>query len=311
MLVLAVMLVGGIGLMVAGAETFFAGLLAAARRWQTSAVFLTAVISGLELENIVAGIAAIQAGFPSAAAGTFLGGTTFVALGVAGLSAVIVPTAAALPAPFMALTALAGLPLLLLAADAQLSRSDGVLLIAWFVLAMIALYRTAGDLAIADQDDEPRAQRWPLLWLAGGLVAMGAGGELLGNALRAAFLGFGVSPTLLGNTAIAALTEAEELGRVAVPARRGRADVAAANIGGTAIHFLSLNAGILALVHPLPLDEPTLQLHLPVAVVAPAIYALALGVRRGLGRGDGFLLVTLYVLYLATAIMAATGRVPW
>jgi cation:H+ antiporter len=309
---LAALLAGGIGLVVAGAEAFFAGLLAMARRWRTSAVFLTAVISGLELENIVAGIAANQAGFPGAAAGTFLGGTTFVALGVAGLGAILVPAPATLPAPFVALTALSGLPLFIVAADGQLSRGDGVILIAWFALAMITLFRTAGDLATADQDDDEASERrWPLLWLTGGLVGMGVGGELLGNALRAAFLGFGVSPTLLGNTAIAALTEAEELGRVAIPARRGRADVAAANIGGTAIHFLSLNAGILALVHPLLLDETTLWLHLPVAVAAPAIYALALGVRRGLGRGDGVFLVTLYGLYLAAAIMTATGRVWW
>ena len=79
---------------------------------------------------------------------------------------------------------------------------------------------------------------------------MTVGGELLGNGLRGIVSRFGVSPTLLGNTAIAALTEAEEIGRVAVPACRGRPDMAVANIGGTAIHFLTLNAGILAVVLP-------------------------------------------------------------
>jgi cation:H+ antiporter len=106
----------------------------------------------------------------------------------------------------------------------------------------------------------------PGVRLLGGLTAMTVGGELLANGLHGVVSRFGVSSTLLGNTAIAALTEAEEIGRVAVPARRGRPDVAVANIGGTAIHFLTLNAGILAVVLPLHLDDATPRLHLPVAV---------------------------------------------
>jgi cation:H+ antiporter len=131
---------------------------------------------------------------------------------------------------------------------------------------------------------------------------MTVGGELLGNGLHGVVSRFGVSSTLLGNTAIAAFTEAEEIGRVAVPARRGHPDVAVANIGGTAIHFLTLNAGILAVVLPLPLDVATMHLHLPVAVAAPVLYCLILVLRRGLGRREGVLLTALYVAYIAAAV---------
>jgi hypothetical protein len=44
-----------------------------------------AQVPGFELENLVAGIVAALKGFPDAAAGTFHGGTTFLAHGVAGL----------------------------------------------------------------------------------------------------------------------------------------------------------------------------------------------------------------------------------
>jgi cation:H+ antiporter len=131
---------------------------------------------------------------------------------------------------------------------------------------------------------------------------MTIGGELLGNGLQAIVSRFGISATLLGNTAIAALTEAEEIGRVAVPARRGRPDVVTANIGGTAIHFLTLNAGILALVAPLQLDEASMRLHLPVAVAAPPVFCLILLLRRGLGRLEGSLLLAFYVVYIAAAV---------
>jgi cation:H+ antiporter len=296
----------GIALVVAGAEAFVDGLLATARRYQLSAFFLTIVVSGLEIENIVGGLAANLAGFPGAAAGTFLGGTSFVALAIAGLGAVIAPLRATLPRQFLLVTGASGLPLALLARDRELSQLDGALLIAWFALGMALLFRsTSGQFLTAD--DEGEAKRFPLLWLGAGLAVMSAGGELLGSGIQAIVVRFGLSPTLIGNTAIAALTEAEELGRVAVPTRRGRPDVAVANIGGTAFHFLSLNAGLIALVRPLPLDDVTMRIHLPVAVAAPLLFALIFGLRGGLGRAAGAILIALYVAYVAIAIAQAAG----
>ncbi|HEX5992117.1 MAG TPA: hypothetical protein VFY70_06070 [Thermomicrobiales bacterium] len=303
-----VLLAAGIAVIVMGAEAFFAGLLGVARRIGVSTFFLTLLISGLEVENIAAGLAANLAGFPGAAAGTFLGGTTFITLGVAGLGAILAPFRVVLPRVFLVSTAFAGAPLALLAADATLSRLDGAILIATFCLAMIILHRSTGAV-IGDEDDEPQERKYPWARLLGGLAAMTVGGELLGNGLHGIVSRFGVSSTLLGNTAIAALTEVEEIGRVAVPARRGRPDMAAANIGGTAIHFLTLNAGILAVVLPLRLDNATMHLHLPVAVVAPALYCLILVLRGGLGRREGVLLAAFYAAYLVVAVNSSFGVV--
>lgn len=307
-LISLVLLAAGIAVIVMGAEAFFAGLLGVARRIGVSTFFLTLLISGLEVENIAAGLAANLAGFPGAAAGTFLGGTTFIALGVAGLGAILAPFRVVLPRVFLVSTAFAGAPLALLAADATLSRLDGAILIATFCLAMIILHRSTGAV-IGDEDDEPQERKYPWARLLGGLAAMTVGGELLGNGLHGIVSRFGVSSTLLGNTAIAALTEVEEIGRVAVPARRGRPDMAAANIGGTAIHFLTLNAGILAVVLPLRLDNATMHLHLPVAVVAPALYCLILVLRGGLGRREGVLLAAFYAAYLVVSVNSSFGVV--
>ena len=303
----AALLASGIALVIIGAEAFFAGLLAVARRTGVSAFFLTVLVSGLEIENIAAGLAANLAGFPGAAAGTFLGGTTFITLGIGGLGAFLVPFRATPPRAFLLATFFAGVPLLLLAHDRELSRLDGAVLIAAFGAAMVLLHRTAADRGSREDDDEAQRKRFPFLWLVGGLAVMTAGGELLGNGLQAVVSRFGVSATLLGNTALAAVTEAEEIGRVAVPARRGRPDVGVANVGGTAIHFLTLNAGVIAVLHPLYLDESTMRLHLPVAVAAPAIFCLALGVSGGLSRLQGLCLAGLYVAYIAAAVISGAS----
>src|SRR5204863_8534193 len=128
---------------------------------------------------------------------------------------------------------------------------------------------------------------WPVTRVLAGLTVLTAGGILLADGIRRAVSDLGISQTLLGNTAIAAGVEAEEVARVAVPARRGRGDVALANVAGTIVHFTALNAGVIALVRPLQLDSASLHLHLPLSVAATALLCGALLVTRGISRGAG------------------------
>jgi cation:H+ antiporter len=298
-LVSIALLAGGVVLIVAGAELFFEGVLSAADRLGVSAFALTVVISGFEVENLAAGIAADLNGLPNAAAGTFLGGTTFLALAVAGCGALIAPLRARLPSAALVWTAIAPLPLLFFGLDGTLSRLDGAALVVWFGVALYALWRAGRSLLGAG---ELPKKRFSLARIVGGLAVLGVAGELLGEGLRRVVSGFGVSESLLGNTVLAASVEAEEVGRVAVPARRGRADVAVANILGTIVHFACLNAGVISLVRPLELDDASRYLHLPVAAASPVVFAALFGLRGGLGRREGAFLLVLYAAYVAVAI---------
>jgi cation:H+ antiporter len=297
-----VLLVGGVVLVVAGAELFFDGLLAAAARFGVSAFALTVLVSGFELENLAAGIAANAKGLPNAAAGTFLGGTTFLALAVAGLGAVVSPLQARLPAPVLLLTAAAPVPLFLLALDGDLSRPDGGVLLAWFVVAMAVLWRSGRGLM---GSEPPGRKRFVLARVLVGLVVLTAAGELLGEGIRRVVSRFGISETLLGNTAVAASVEAEEVGRVITPARHGRGDVALGNVVGTIVHFIAFNAGAIALVRPLELDSDSRWLHVPVAAASPVLLVAVLAWRGGLGRGAGALLLTLYAVYVTAAVLVS------
>jgi cation:H+ antiporter len=293
------LLVGGVVLVVAGAELFFDGLLATAARLGVSAFALTALVSGFELENIAAGIAANVKGLENAAAGTFLGGTTFLALAVAGFGALVAPLRAQLPPAVLAWTAAAPMPLLLLALDGEVSRLDGGLLLGWFLLAMAGLWRAGRGLLGAPAE----RKRFILLRVLLGLALLTAAGEMLGEGLRRVVSRFGVSETLLGNTAIAASVEAEEVARVAVPAQRGRGDIALGNVVGTIVHFIAFNAGVIALVRPLELDSASRWLHLPVAAASPVFLVFLLAWRGSLGRAAGALLIGLYGAYVTVAVI--------
>lgn len=127
----------------------------------------------------------------------------------------------------------------------------------------------------------------------------------MGDGLRSTVNRFGVSDTLLGNTAIAASVEAEEVARVAVPTRRGKPELALGNIAGTIVHFIAFNAGVIALIKPLSLDAATVDLHMPVAVGSTALLCGLIALRGRLDRIDGLLLLGLYAAYVATAVIVA------
>ncbi len=292
-------LTGGIAVVVWAADLLVDGLLGVGRRTGIAPFVLTVALSGFETENLAAGIAVNAKGLPGAAAGTFLGGIVFLALAVAGFGGMIAPMPVGLPTGFAVWTAVAPLPLLAFAVDGRLSRPEGALLIVWFVVALVGLARSGRALLAGEEDERVRS---PLVRLAGGLVLLTAGGWLLGEGLRTTVRQLGIPQTLLGNTAVAAGVEAEELARVAVPARRGRPELGLGTIAGTIVHFAALNAGVIALVKPLTLGHDTTRFYLPVAAATPAILATLLLVRKRLGRIEGAALIGLYAAYLAVAI---------
>ncbi len=295
------LLVFGIVLVVAGAELFFEGLLASAPRLGVSPFALTVLVSGFEIENIAAGIAANLSGLPNAAAGTFLGGTTFLALAVTGTAALFAPVRVEVPRGVAVWTAVAPLPLLAVAVDGTISRLDGAILLAWSAIALVGLAR-AGKGALEPPSLE--GKRFPLGRLALGLGALTAGGELLGEGVRRVVDRFGITESLLGNTALAASVEAEEVARVVTPSRHGRSDIALANITGTIVHFVAFNAAVVSLVRPIPLDGASRALHLPAAVAATLLVAALVASPRTLGRRAGVALVLAYAGYVAAAIAA-------
>ncbi len=299
-----ILLVVGLGVVVLGADVFVDGLLGVALTLGIAPFVLSVALSGFETENLAAGIAANAKGLPEAAAGTFLGGVTFLALGVAGLGGLIAPIRVGLPTRFAVWTAISPLPLFAFAVDGYLSRLEGGLLLVWSVVALVGLALSGRDL-LAGEDEEERVRR-PGLRLLVGLTLLTGGGWLIGQGLRTTVRQLGIPATLLGNTALAAAVEAEELARFAVPARRGRPEISLGNIAGTVVHFAAFNAGVIALVQPLTLGHETTRFYLPIAAASPALLAGVLVVRKQIGRIEGAVLTGLYVAYVAAAISVST-----
>jgi cation:H+ antiporter len=297
------LLAAGLVLIVGGAEIFFAGLMSAASRLRVAPFVLVVVISGFELENLAAGIAANVNGYGNAAAGTFLGGTTFLALGVAGLSAVVAPIHAALPRPILAWAFVAPLPLVAVGLDGTLSRVDGALLVAWFAVCIVGTAVAGRSLT---SGPVPRRRRFAAARILSGLAFLTVGGHIFADGIGRVLARFDISESLLGNVPIAAAVEAEEVARVAVPAKRGRGDIALGGIFGTVIHFAALNAGVICLVRPIRLDTDSRNLYLPMTAGGVLLLVACVATRGGVSRAAGGVLLAVYAGYVAAAIALGT-----
>jgi len=81
-------------------------------------------------------------------------------------------------------------------------------------------------------------------------------------------------------------------------ALKGRPDISFGNVLGSALAFFGFNAGIIALVRPVPVAHTTRYFYLPVCGGAVLLIALFMG-RRRVSRWNGVLLLLVYAVFVA------------
>lgn len=129
--------------------------------------------------------------------------------------------------------------------------------------------------------------------LLAALAGIVAGSELVVRSAEVLIAVLGLSETVFGMTILALPLSIEELARELPAARRGRADISFGNVAGPILTFSLLNAGIIALVRPVPVDGEVLRSYLPVCLVTVAIITVFM-VRKRVSRRAGAVLVLLY-----------------
>ena len=90
----------------------------------------------------------------------------------------------------------------------------------------------------------------------------------------------------------------EELERELPAARQGRPDISFGNVLGSIFAFFLCNAGIIALVRPVPVDRAVLTFYLPVTFMTAAVVS-GLMLTKCVPRWAGGLLILLYGIFVA------------
>ncbi len=309
------LIVLGLALLVAGGEALVRGAsgVALLARVTPAVVGLTIVAAGTSMPEMVVSVQSAIEESPGLAIGNVVGSNLFNLGLILGLTALLVPlrilgNSVKLEWPVMML---ASFQLLLLVRDGQLDRLEG----AFFVTGVIAFVSYAVWIARRNTSLEETKELDESLTTAsfgrtGGaaialnVVAILVGAGLLAGGSTALVHGavniasaLGVSETLIGLTIVSVGTSAPELATSLVAARRGRDDVAVANVIGSNIFNILGIAGVTAVVHPLPVPAEivTRDVWWMLAITAALLPMMAPRLR--LSRVSGAILLAAYLAY--------------
>lgn len=298
--------VAGLGLVLFFAERLVKAVAALAAGFRVSAFLLSVVFLGFDPENLAVGVVGAYEGASGLALGTIVG-AAMVAIALAfGITALAAPLRfEQVPKPVLAVPLGAVLWLSVLVLDGQLSRLDGVLLLLGYVVAILYLVwlsRRGVDIqaesGVAREAEEARhlgkVKAMGLLVLA--LVAIIVGSEWIVDSTRELIGRFGLSETVVGMSLLALAVSIEEVARELPAALKGRPEITYGNVNGSILSFFLFNAGVIALVHPIQVDRPTLWFYLPIAFLTVVIVSAFL-LARHVPRWGGAVLVLVYAVF--------------
>ena len=304
-----VMLVAGFALLVWGADKFVAGASAFARRLGVSPLLvgLTIVAFGTSAPELAVSLTAALQGANEIAVGNVLGSNVFNLLVVAGLSAVLCPLImdrTLLRRDWPLSVAAAVLLLLFLAPDLTISRIEGLILLAVFIVVLVVQIRAAMQGRSAADSEEEEVSMPPLMIgvnIVLGLACIIIGGQLAVNGATGIARMFGLSETLIGLTIVAIGTSLPELVTSLVAAHKGQNEIAMGNVIGSNLFNILLILGVSASITPIPVQAVSV-IDCIVLIAASVIFYLP-AMRGKLGRAPGAVMALCYVAYTAYLII--------
>ena len=317
-LTLLLMLVGFF-LLYKGADLLVDGSTSIAARLGVSdfIVGMTIVAFGTSLPELFVSVIGSIEGQTDIVAGNVIGSCTINIFVILGLAAVIFPLAVKKGAVWKEIpfTLFAILLLALLANDwfrgsggvSTISRVDGIVLLALFVLFLIYAFSVVRDRAERDESimshlGMSRASVYIVLGLVG--LALGARWVIDGAVYVATMLG--VSQKFIALTIVAGGTSLPELAASAVAAYKKNAEIAVGNIVGSNIFNIMLVLGVGAVIRPIPFPRSG-NIDIAMATLGSVLLFIFMftGKRHKLDRWEGIMFLGMYAAYLAFLINQA------
>jgi cation:H+ antiporter len=309
--------IGAVGLIVVGAETFAEHLAGASVRMGASTFALALLLAGAEPEELATVVVAARRDLPAVALGDVIGANLTACLVALGVGAVLAP----LPfGPRVRRYAVLGLPLGVAAAavawDGRVARPEGAVLVLLYAAYVGLIWRAeqrppalgeVGELdeareGGADGSGRRRVGR-ELAWVLFGVVAMAIGASVLVEAVRQ-LSGVEETQARLSYTLVGFATGFELVVLAWSSARRGVGEAAVAGVVGSFAYNATMTLGAGALARPLRLSDAAL-LRVPwVAMVGALVLVLGLGWGRGhLDRVRGAVLLAAYPVVLVLLLI--------
>jgi len=254
------------------------------------------------------GISSFLISVTGIAVGTIIG-SAMVAIALAfGITAIISPMKfESVPMQIPLIQVGAVLLFGVLSFDGVLTRIDGLMLLAGFAAAIWYLIylgrrglhiRPTGEAAEVLEEGKEFGRWQAAAQLAGSLVAIIVGSEFVIWAFKELVVSFRISDTVAGLTILALMVSIEEVARELPAAMKGRPEITVGNVIGSVLAFFLFNAGIIALVRPIPISTEVFRFYLPLSL-GLVLFVTFLMIRKSIPRWAGVILLLGYAVFFA------------
>ena len=308
------LLIVGLGLILAGANFLTDGSAALAQRFRVPEfiIGLTVVAVGTSTPELVVSVLSAIGGQSDVAIGNVVGSNIFNVFVILGVCALIRPvplTAGNIrrDIPFgvlvsLLLLALAQDSLLCKGAADRIGRLDGAAMLALYILLMwYTIRKTKRPEATAPTEGSkaPMAAWLTAVMIVGGLAGLVFGGEMFLRSATSIARSLGVGESVIAITLVAGGTSLPELASSLVSLFKGKAEMALGNVIGSNIANILLILGVSATIHPLSMGGITVWDLLMVLLSSVVVFLAAFTFKRkAIDRWEGALFVAIYAVYI-------------
>tara|TARA_R110002110_G_scaffold91244_15_gene237237 strand:+ start:1724 stop:2689 length:966 start_codon:yes stop_codon:yes gene_type:complete len=310
-LIAALQTIGGLVLLLGGAEILVRGAVGLAERVGVSkmVIGMTIVAFGTSAPELVVSLDAALTGVPGLAVGNIVGSNIANILLIIGATAMILPFAtksdgSASDSMVMIVGTLAFVGLCYFG---MLGKMAGIILIVLFVCFLVYSWwreRLSDGTLADDVDAVPHSVPLALAMLFGGIAGVVFGADILVEGAVFVARAVGVSEAAIGLTLVAFGTSVPELATSAVAALRRHADVALGNIVGSNMFNMLGVGGLVSLVADLPVDQAFMSFDLPVLMFATLLLIVMMWAGRTIGRVVGIGFLGFYAYYILAQFYA-------
>ena len=296
----------GVVMVLWGADRLTEGASALARRLRVPEIVigLTIVAAGTSAPELFVSLVSALKDTPDMAVGNVVGSNIFNTLLIVGCSAMVAPMAISVSTVKKDMPFAVGASMLLLGAilmGSDISRLDGLVLLAGFVLFMVYTFRVAMQKP-ADGSETEVVQKPAGVWLNLLYVVAGLGGLVLGSNLFVESASdvarqLDVSEGVIGLTIVAGGTSLPELATSVVAARKGQSAIAIGNVIGSNVFNILLILGLTATISPMAVQGITV-VDLTVMLVSVLLVWGFAYTKYTVARWEGAVLTAGFLAYM-------------
>lgn len=294
----------GVVMVLWGADRLTEGASALARRMRVSEIVigLTIVAAGTSAPELFVSMVSALKDTPDMAVGNVVGSNIFNTLLIVGCAAMVAPMVIAPSTVKKDMPFAVGASMLLLAVilvGSDVSRFDGLVLLAFFAVFMVYTFRVAFQ---KDDSEEASAVAPVNVWKNILFVVAGLGGLIIGSNLFVDSASdvarqLDVSEGVIGLTIVAGGTSLPELATSVVAARKGQSAIAIGNVIGSNVFNILLILGLTATVSPMAVQGITV-VDLSVMLVSILMVWAFSYTKYTVARWEGAVLTLAFMAYM-------------